>query len=234
MRICVFCASSEAVTERHRVVARALGTALAGRGWSLVYGGGGIGLMGEVARSATAGGADVLGVIPERLTTRELAFPEITELVVVPTMRERKARMDREADAFVVLPGGIGTLEEFVEILTLKQLGYHDRPVVLLDPDGFWAPLVALLEHMTAEGLAGAQLLGSFVTTGSPEEALDAADAAPADAGRVGAPSGAAPGATEVVEIIEDAPGEAVPGGARRPAPTAPAGEEGSTTWQRR
>ncbi len=206
MRVCVFCASSEAVAASHRAVARELGTALAGREWSLVYGGGGIGLMGEVARAAMAGRAEVLGVIPARLTERELAWPEITELVVVDTMRERKARMDAEADAFVVLPGGIGTLEELVEILTLKQLGYHERPVVLLDPDGFWAPLVLLLEHMVAEGLAPGSLLRSFATAASPEEALELA-LVPRPAGDT-AQLGAEEESEEALEAVAEPPTE--------------------------
>ena len=157
--VCVFCASSEQVAEEHRVVARELGRAIAAEGWALMYGGGNIGLMGEVARAALSQGGHVTGVIPHLLADREVALEDVTNLVRTDTMRERKAAMDEGSDAFVVLPGGIGTLEEVVEILTLKQLGYHDRPIVLLDPSGYWAPLVALLQTMVDEGLAQPELL---------------------------------------------------------------------------
>ncbi|MPZ71638.1 MAG: TIGR00730 family Rossman fold protein [Nitriliruptorales bacterium] len=156
--VCVFCASSDAVASDHRGTARALGTAIAREGWSLMYGGGNIGLMGEVARAALDAGAHVTGVIPHLLANREVALEEVSRLVRTDTMRERKALMDEGSDAFLVLPGGIGTLEEVVEILTLKQLGYHDRPIILLDPTGYWDPLLALLERMVEQGLADPEL----------------------------------------------------------------------------
>ena len=156
--ICVYCASSDAVAEHHRRVARELGAAIAAQGWALMYGGGNIGLMGEVARAALAGGGQVTGVIPHLLADREVALEEVSSLVRTETMRERKALMDEGSDAFVVLPGGIGTLEELVEIVTLKQLGYHARPVVLLDDTGYWDPLLRLLDHMVTEKMAGADL----------------------------------------------------------------------------
>lgn len=157
--VCVFCASSEAVGTPDREVAADLGRAIAEEGWELVYGGGNVGLMGEVARAALAGGGRVTGVIPHRLADREIALEHVTELIRTETMRERKHIMDARSDAFVVLPGGIGTLEELVEILTLKQLGFHDRPVVLLDPTGFWAPLREQLHRVVERGLATPQLL---------------------------------------------------------------------------
>ncbi len=169
LRVCVYCASSEAAAPEHRAAAAELGRAIAGRGWSLVYGGGSIGLMGEVARAALAAGAHVTGVIPHRLAEREVALEAVTELIRTDTMRERKAIMDDRADAFVVLPGGIGTLEELVEILTLKQLGYHDRAIVVLDSGGYWDPLLGQLRRMVAERLAGEGLLDLFdVTTDVP------------------------------------------------------------------
>lgn len=152
--VCVYCASSEAVRPAHRRVAADLGRALAAEGWKLVYGGGGIGLMGEVARGALEAGGHVTGVIPHRLAEREVAFDEVTELLRTDTMRERKQLMDDRSDAFVILPGGIGTLEELVEMLTLKQLGYHDRAIVILDSDGYWDHLVAQLRRMVDERLA--------------------------------------------------------------------------------
>ncbi len=165
LRVCVFCASSEGVAPRFRRVAADLGAAIAANGWSLVYGGGNIGLMGEVARAALAGGAHVTGIIPHRLATREVALEGVTELIRTDTMRERKALMDARSDAFVVLPGGIGTLEELVEILTLKQLGYHDRAVVVLDSDGYWDPLVEQLRRMVVESLAAPSLLSLWTVT---------------------------------------------------------------------
>lgn len=170
----MFCASSEAVGSADRAVAAALGGAIADRGWRLVYGGGGIGLMGEVARGALGAGGAVLGVIPHRLAIREVALPEVTELVLTDTMRERKHRMDAESDAFVVLPGGIGTLEELVEILTLKQLGYHDRPIVLLDPTDYWKPLREQLDTMIAGSLSAPSILALFEVADDPGGALGA------------------------------------------------------------
>ncbi|PSO48795.1 MAG: TIGR00730 family Rossman fold protein [Actinobacteria bacterium QS_8_72_14] len=155
--VCVFCASSEGAAARDRKLAHELGTAIAERGWRLVYGGGDVGLMGEVAHAALAAAGGVTGVIPRKLVTHELALREVDELVVTESMRERQRIMDERSDAFVVLPGGLGTLAELLEMLTLAQLGYHDRPVVLLDPDGFWQPLRHQLEAAAARGLANSQ-----------------------------------------------------------------------------
>ena len=182
--VCVYCASSEAVAPEHRAVARALGSGLVERGWELMYGGGNIGLMGEVARAVLDGGGRVTGVIPHLLADREVALEDVTNLVRTETMRERKALMDEGSDAFVVLPGGIGTLEELVEIITLKQLGYHDRVIVLLDPTQYWEPLLVLLRRMVVEGLATADLLDLMVSVATPEEALEAVAR-----GSAGAPS---------------------------------------------
>ena len=172
LTVCVFCASSEAASDRNRQAARALGAGIAARGWGLMYGGGNIGLMGEVARACLANGGHVTGVIPHLLADREIALENVTRLVRTDTMRERKAHMDEGSDAFVVLPGGIGTLEELVEILTLKQLGYHARPIVLLDPTDYWAPLVMMLQRMVAEGLASEELLGLLEVVSTIDAAL--------------------------------------------------------------
>lgn len=177
--VCVFCSASESVSAAERTVASDLGRALADRGWRLVYGGGNVGLMGEVARAALQAGGEVLGVIPHRLATLEIALDEVTELVKTDTMRERKARMDVESDAFIVLTGGIGTLEELVEILTLKQLGYHARPIVLLDPEDYWRPLRAQLERMVDRGLAAGSMWELFSVTADAQEALALAAAPP-------------------------------------------------------
>jgi uncharacterized protein (TIGR00730 family) len=174
VRVCVFCASSEAAPPHYRAVAAELGTAIAREGWSLVYGGGNIGLMGEVARAALAGGAHVTGVIPHQLATREVALEGVSELIRTDTMRERKAIMDERSDAFVVLPGGIGTLEELVEIVTLKQLGYHDRAIVILDDEGYWDPLVDQLRRMVEQSLAAPALLSLVSVTGDVPATLAA------------------------------------------------------------
>ncbi|CAN5599834.1 MAG: TIGR00730 family Rossman fold protein [Actinomycetota bacterium] len=174
LSVCVYCASSDSVAPPLRVVAADLGRALAAEGWSLVYGGGNVGLMGEVARAALAAGAHVTGVIPHRLADREIALEDVTELLRTDTMRERKALMDDRSDAFVVLPGGIGTLEELVEILTLKQLGYHDRAIVVLDAGGYWDPFLAQLDRMVELGLAASSLPGLLDATHDVAETVAA------------------------------------------------------------
>lgn len=174
LRVCVYCASSERVDSRYRRVAAELGAAIAGAGWELVYGGGAIGLMGEVARAALAGGARVTGIIPHRLARREIALDEVTELVHTETMRERKALMDARSDAFVVLPGGIGTLEELVEIVTLKQLGFHERAIVVIDADGYWDPLLEQIQRMVDQRLADPGLLNLWEVTRDVEGAMTA------------------------------------------------------------
>ncbi|EDM79393.1 hypothetical protein PPSIR1_02531 [Plesiocystis pacifica SIR-1] len=132
--------------------ARAMGEALAARGLSLVYGGGHVGLMGVVADAALERGAEVVGVIPEFLEAREVGHRGLTQLHVVSGMHPRKAQMAALGDAFVALPGGMGTLEELFEMLTWAQVGLHQKPIGLLDVGGYWQPLVAMVEHMIAEG----------------------------------------------------------------------------------
>lgn len=193
--VCVFCASSEAVGPRYRAVAAELGRALAAEGWELVYGGGSIGLMGEVARAALGAGAHVTGVIPHRLADREIALHEVSELVRTDTMRERKAVMDDRSDAFVVLPGGIGTLEELVEILTLKQLGYHERAIVVLDTNGYWDPLLAQLTRMVTERFATPDLARLWQVTSTVPETVGAL--------RAYAPPRYLPGASAELEALE-------------------------------
>lgn len=202
--ICVFCASSEAVADTDRAVAAGLGRALAAEGWGLVYGGGNVGLMGEVARAALSSGGHVTGVIPHRLVEAEFALDDVTELIRTETMRERKAIMDARSDAFVVLPGGIGTLEELVEILTLKQLGYHDRPIVVLDPRGYWEPLHAQVDRMVDEHLASASLRTLWRTVADVDAALDAVRAGLQRPRRVGVAD-----AGEALEAVESPPRDA-------------------------
>ncbi len=141
-----------------------------------MYGGGNIGLMGEVARACLSAGGSVTGVIPHLLADREVALETVTTLVHTDTMRERKAQMDEGSDAFIVLPGGIGTLEELVEIVTLKQLGYHDRPILLLDATDYWRPLMTMFERMVDERLAGKELLELLEVVSNVNEAVAAVD----------------------------------------------------------
>ena len=151
-RVAVFCGSSDAVAPVYREQARRFGRLLAERGIGLVYGGGRVGLMGEVADGALQAGGQVYGVIPDKLQAREVGHPGLTELFVVASMHARKQIMSTMADAFVVLPGGFGTLDETFEAVTWTQLGYHRKPVGLLDVAGFFEPLVAFLDHAAKEG----------------------------------------------------------------------------------
>jgi uncharacterized protein (TIGR00730 family) len=148
--ICVYCGSGPGTNPRFVEGAIALGKALAENGIRLVYGGGSIGLMGAVATSVLDHGGTVTGIIPDFLTTRENALKRVQEMIVTPDMHERKRLMFERSDAFVALPGGIGTLEELVEQLTWQQLGRHSKPILLANIDGFWEPLLALLAHMRA------------------------------------------------------------------------------------
>lgn len=151
-RICVFCGSARGDAPEYAAAARALGTTLAGRGIDIVYGGGRVGLMGEVADAALAAGGRVFGVIPQKLVDLESGHPGLTELFVVDSMHARKMLMAQLADAFIALPGGFGTLEELFEAVTWSQLGYHRKPVGLLDVAGFFAPLLAYLDRATLVG----------------------------------------------------------------------------------
>lgn len=149
--LCVYCSSSDRLDPKYYAVAEALGRELVAQGWGLVYGGGKTGLMGAVARGTKSAGGRVVGVIPEFMKLRELAFDAADELVTVVTMRERKLLMEARADAFVTLPGGFGTLEEIMEILTLRQLDVVKKPCVFLNQDGFYDDLLRLFERMLAE-----------------------------------------------------------------------------------
>lgn len=151
-RICIFCGSSPGHDPAHLAAAREAGRALARRGLGLVYGGGSVGLMGAVADAALGEGGEVVGVIPKALQLREVAHAGLTSLHVVSSMHERKARMAELAHAFVALPGGMGTLEEFAEILTWAQLGLHAKPCGLLDVSGYYRPLVHFLDRAVEEG----------------------------------------------------------------------------------
>jgi cytokinin riboside 5'-monophosphate phosphoribohydrolase len=149
--LCVYCSSSDRLDPRYYAAAAELGRELVAQGWGLVYGGGKTGLMGAVARAVKERGGRVVGVIPEFMKIKELAFDEADELVTVITMRERKLLMETRADAFVALPGGFGTLEEIMEILTLRQLDVVKKPCVLFNQEGFYDDLLRLFEKMLAE-----------------------------------------------------------------------------------
>lgn len=153
-RVCVYCGSAGAVDSRYRAAAGELGHALAIAGIEVVYGGGGVGLMGILADAALAAGGRVVGIIPGLLRDAELAHPYASELVIAGSMHERKRLMAERSDAFAVLPGGIGTLDEMFEIITWRHLGLHDKPVFLVDVVGYWRPLRNLLDHLVAHGFA--------------------------------------------------------------------------------
>ncbi len=168
--VCVFCGSRGGADPAFAADAEALGTALAGAGKRLVYGAGDIGLMGIVARAAQAAGGETFGVIPEHLMRREQGRRSLTSLVVTETMHERKKVMFMNADAIVTLPGGPGSLDELFEVLTWRQLGLHEKPVMLLNTRGYWTPLVDLLRHIVANGFAEPSFLEFLsVQDGVPE-----------------------------------------------------------------
>ena len=173
-RLCVYCGSSGAVDRRYREAARDLGERLAAAGIELVFGGGRIGLMGVLADAVLARGGRVVGVIPERLRDAELAHQGVSELVITANMHDRKRVMAERADAFAVLPGGIGTLDEMFEMLTWRQLGLHDKAIFLVDVAGYWLPLRALLDHIEAQHFA-ASLVPRLMTVVPDIAALMAA-----------------------------------------------------------
>lgn len=172
-RVAVFCGSSAGNDPIYRDAAQALGRLLAERGIGLVYGGGNVGLMGTVADAALAAGGQVVGVIPRALLEREVAHLALSELLVVETMHQRKQAIYGMSDAVVAMPGGIGTLEELLEALTWTQLGYHRLACGLLDVGGYWRPLLALLEHVTAEGFLRATHRDMLVADPDPLHLLE-------------------------------------------------------------
>lgn len=172
--ICVYCASSESIDEVYRTLAVAVGKRIASAGHSLVSGGGRVSMMGAVARTARAGGAHTTGVIPAHLMPLEVADTEADELIVVDTMRERKKIMDERCDAFLALPGGLGTLEELFEVWTASSLGMHAKPVVVLDPDGFYDPLWAYLDSLHERGFVRAEALDSLHRVTTVDAAFEA------------------------------------------------------------
>mgnify|MGYP002623495109 CR=1 FL=1 len=161
--VCVFCGARDGVRTGYRDAARDLGAMLAAEGWRLVYGAGDIGLMGAVADAAKSAGGETFGVIPVHLLSREVAKRSHGRFIVTENMHERKKVMYMNSDAIVVLPGGAGSLDEFFEVLTWRQLALHAKPIYLLNTDGYWTKLIELVEHVIAEGFADPTLRG-FVT----------------------------------------------------------------------
>lgn len=173
-RICVFCGSSRGHDPRYGQAAVDLGQELARRGLGVVFGGGSVGLMGLLADAALAGGAEVIGVIPSGLAVREIAHPGVSDLRVVPTMHARKAIMADLADAFIALPGGLGTLEELLEVATWAQLGIHHKPIGILNVAGYFDPLLALIDHGVAAGFVPRESRGFLIVDDEPPRLLAA------------------------------------------------------------
>jgi uncharacterized protein (TIGR00730 family) len=172
-RVCVFCGSNAGARPAYSAAARAMGAALVRRGLGLVYGGGDVGLMGILADTVLERGGEVIGVIPESLVAREVAHHGLTELRVVESMHQRKALMAELADAFVALPGGFGTFEELCEVITWSQLGLHRKACSVLDVDGYYAPLLALFDHATAEGFIRPAHRALLIADTDPDRLLD-------------------------------------------------------------
>jgi hypothetical protein len=171
--VCVFAGSNAGVHDEYRAAADHLGRALAERGLTLVYGGAHVGLMGAMADAALAAGGEVVGVIPESLVAKEIAHSRLTELRIVSSMHERKALMSDLADAFVALPGGWGTWEEFFEVLTWAQLGLHRKPCGLLNVLGYFDPLLAFVDHSIVEGFVRREYRSMICVDASPTRLLD-------------------------------------------------------------
>jgi uncharacterized protein (TIGR00730 family) len=176
-RVCVYAGSAPGASPAYAEVSRRIVGEVVRRGAGVVYGGGSLGLMGVLADAAIDAGGEVTGVIPRFLEEREVGHHGVTDLRVVETMHERKMLMADLADAFLVLPGGIGTLEEVIEMLSWSQLGLHRKPIGLLDVDGFWGPLVGLLDHMTAEKFVGLDHRRLLLSSDDPIALLDAMEA---------------------------------------------------------
>ena len=176
--VCVFCGSGSGNSPLFAESAQIFGKSLAEAGVGLVYGGGGLGLMGEVARAVLAHKGHVTGIIPSFLSEKERMLRDVQELIVTEDMHQRKRLMFERSDAFVALPGGIGTLEELVEQLTWSQLGRHTKPIVLANIDGFWDPLCALLDHMRTQAFIRESMAVRFITVDRAEDILPAIAAA--------------------------------------------------------
>ncbi|OGA97235.1 MAG: Rossman fold protein, TIGR00730 family [Burkholderiales bacterium RIFCSPHIGHO2_12_FULL_69_20] len=171
--VCVYCGSRAGARPGYTTLARRLGAAIGARGWQLVYGGGRAGLMGEVAEATLAAGGRVVGVIPDSLMKLEVGHAGLSELHVVQTMHQRKQMMAERSHAFIAMPGGIGTFEELFEVWTWRHLGYHDRPLGLLEAEGYWAPMVQFLQHSVAEGFMGSDQMAMLHIDDQVDRLLD-------------------------------------------------------------
>ncbi|SLN14898.1 TIGR00730 family Rossman fold protein [Ruegeria meonggei] len=172
--VCVYCGSRNGANSAYSQAAHRFGQLLAQEGWRLVYGAGDVGLMGEVARAAQAAGGDTFGVIPVHLLEREVGKTDLTRFVVTETMHERKKVMIMNADAVVVLPGGPGSLDELFEALTWRQLGLHDKPILVMNVDGYWDPLRELVQQVIGHGFADTSLADFITWVDDPETAMAA------------------------------------------------------------
>lgn len=170
--VCVYCGSRQGARPTYMAAAAETGRLIAQSRFGLVYGAGDLGLMGETARAAIAAGGKVTGIIPRHLLDLEVGKEDLETLIVTDTMHERKKLMFSNAEAVLTLPGGTGTLDELIEVVTWRQLGLHAKPVVLLDTDGYWQPLVALLRHMEEEGFVPATVRRSLLLAPDPEAAM--------------------------------------------------------------
>lgn len=170
--ICVYCASRTNIDPAYFQAAEELGRTIAERGCTLVYGGASIGLMGATARAAKARGGKVVGIIPEALQKYEITFREADDIIVTADLRDRKALMEKNADAFITLPGGFGTLEEVLEVITSKYLHYHRKPIILLNINGYYDPLKALFEHLYAQNFANPDYRKVYHFSDSVEDAF--------------------------------------------------------------
>jgi len=176
MNICVYCSSSDAVAPVYFRAAEELGEIMARREDTLVYGGAGVGLMGALARSVNANGGRVIGIMPESIAAHDIGFESADEMIIAASLRERKRMMEEKADVFIALPGGFGTLEELFEILTLKQLGRHEKPIAILNINGFYDPLVNLFNHIYNERFAKSETAGIYSVCATVSESMEYID----------------------------------------------------------
>ena len=178
--LCVYCASSQTIPDKHRACARELGRLLAENGIHMITGGGHVGLMGEAADAALAAGGEVTGIVPHFIKRLEMVHCGLTRLIEVESMHERKQKMFEMSDAFIALPGGLGTLDEILEIITWKHLGLHDKPVMLIEAGGYWKPFHNLFDHMIATGYANRGCRDLYTIAADPEQAVAVLKAHPA------------------------------------------------------
>ena len=179
--VCVYCGSSSKVDEAFKTAATTLGGLIASEGWGVVYGGGRVGLMGLVADSALTAGGNVTGIIPSHIEEREVQHDELTELHVVDTMHVRKQMMVDKSQAFVILPGGLGTLDELFELLTWKQLGLHDKPIVIVNMKGYWERLLSAVQNIADEGFMRQDDLKMFIVVEDVKDVPEALKNAPSE-----------------------------------------------------